>query len=284
MTKKIGIIGFGSIGGTVAEAYRRLGYDVYGNDIKQKIVENKGFKYLDKGNMGTKCDIIFICVPTPTDIDGCDTELVDRCLDELEKSKATVVIRSTVGPGTTDKLSEKHNLNLVHMPEMLRDEWGVEEALDPDRLVFAGPIEERKEVVNIHQDLNTQILEYDNPVVAEVGKYAHNAFFATKVSFANQIRLYANNLGVDPSDVMDIVTADFRNSEYHMDPTMGPFGGKCLPKDLAALVATGKSNDIPHQLFEGVFKINDITKQELGSNTPSQGIQEYDPSIHQDLE
>lgn len=282
MTRKmnIGVIGFGSIGQTIADLYHELGYNVLANDINEGLVKRSNHEYIEKQAMGDEGDIIFIVVPTPTSNGGTDISIIESVFDDIHSTEGTVVIRSTVPPGTTTKMSRKYDLPIVHMPEMLRDTWGVEEALNPDRLVFGGPPAERKKVVGIHADLDTTFLEYDDPTVAELGKYAHNAFFATKVSFANQMKMYAEEMDIDPSHVMEIVTADYRNTEYHMDPFMGPFGGKCLPKDLASLMYVGDDYSIPHPLFDGVYDVNVLTKEEMGPHTPSQEILEFDIDIY----
>ncbi len=276
----IGIVGFGSIGGTIADMYDKLGYSILGNDVTSDQVEGKGHKFYTKEEIDEEADIVFIVVPTPTVNGGTDLSTIRDALQSFRGTDTTVVIRSTVPPGTTNQMSEEYDLPLVHMPEMLRDEWGVQEAMNPDRLIFAGPASQRKQVVGLHVGLDTVVLEYDDPTVAELGKYAHNAFFATKVSFANQMRLIAKEMNIDPTDIMNIVTADFRNTEYHLDPTKGPYGGKCLPKDLASLMYKADELDVSHPLFEGVHEVNRLTKEDMGANTESQQIEEFDPSIY----
>jgi UDPglucose 6-dehydrogenase len=118
-----------------------------------------------------------------------------------------------------------------------------------------------------------QVIETDDYLTAEIGKEAHNAFFATKVSFANQMRLIAEAGGADPERVMDIVTADSRNTTSHLDPTLGPYGGKCLPKDTEALAMYGGHKGVRVPLLHGTMQTNELARQrfenaEIAGNWP----------------
>lgn len=264
----IGVIGVGSIGGTIAAGYRELGHTVYENDIDVRRTK----RHIDKSAMGQQCDIVFITVPTPTDASGCDTSAVEQAITGLGEPTATVVIRSTVAPGTTNRLADIYDLPLVHMPEMLRDRGDVDEFLNPDRLVIAGPEPERQWIVALHNDFDTTIFEFDDPAVAELAKYAHNALWATKVSFANQVRLFAEHLGVDPTPVMEVVAADRRNTGSHLDPTLGPYAGRCVPKDLGVLLHLAESEGIDAPLFDAVDAVNELTKSDFDAEPATEGM------------
>jgi UDPglucose 6-dehydrogenase len=93
-------------------------------------------------------------------------------------------------------------------------------------------------------------------LTAEIAKEAHNAFFATKVTFANQMRLICEQEGADVGAVMSVVTADERNTTSHLDPYLGPYGGKCLPKDTEALTLYGDHQGADVNLLEAVMDLN----------------------------
>jgi nucleotide sugar dehydrogenase len=259
----IGVIGVGSIGSVLADGFSQLGFDVCINDVDEAAVEASSGRYMRKECMADNCEFIFLALPTPTTDAGGDISAVDETLAELAGTDATVVIRSTMPPESTQALANKHDMDLVYSPEFLRDRSTTSEFFQPDRIVLAGPKPKRAHVRQLLDrreiKCNTWI-ERENYLTAELGKYAHNALFATKVSFANQMRLLAEAAGADPQTVMDIVTADHRNTGSHLDPMLGPYGGSCLPKDLGALRKWAAQNDKPTPLLDGTHQINQIAK------------------------
>lgn len=266
MTRRIGIIGVGSIGSVLARGFARLGHDVLINDLDDQAVDALPYASRSKTELGDKCDQIVIAVPTPTTSDGGDFSAVDDALDQLGSTDATIVLRSTMPPGSTQYLRHKHELPLVYSPEFLRDRSDVEDFFTPDRIVLAGPPDERRAAKTVLEDPMIEcdtFIEARDYLTAELGKYAHNAFFATKVSFANQMRLICEEAGADVGAVMDIVVADHRNTSSHLDPHLGPFGGKCLPKDLAALTHYANTHDIPVAQLQATAYINDIAVEEF---------------------
>lgn len=281
MPSKVGVIGLGSIGDTIARAYDNIGYEVAGND--REPAKAMDYRHMDKLQMRDWADVIYIVVPTPTNDRGCDVSIVTDVISTLtshgdHSPDASIVIRSTVSPGTTAELSGVYDVPLVHMPEMLRDRGDIDEFVHQDRFVIAGPEAERKPVVQMHSGppFTAEIFEYDDPTIAELGKYAHNAMWATKVSFANQIRQFAEDLGVPASEVMKIVTADSRVHPSHLDPTLGAYQGRCVPKDTQALVTLGMQRGVSVAQLVGTQHINQLTKLQMGEKTPSAEMVTYD--------
>lgn len=264
---RIGVIGVGSIGATLARGFDRLGHDVRINDKDGDREAALDFPAWPRTRMASQCTVVIVAVPTPTTEYGGDYSAVDEVLRSFDRDdRAVVCLRSTMPPGSTARLTAKHDLGLVYSPEFLRDRSGVEDFFDPDRIVLAGPDEQRATVREVVDDARIdcdQFIETQDYLTAELGKEAHNAFFATKVSFANQMRAIAEQEGADAEMVMDIVTADGRNTSSHLDPMLGPFGGKCLPKDLAALRHyASEQQDCPTPLLDGTKRMNDIAKDE----------------------
>jgi UDPglucose 6-dehydrogenase len=167
-------------------------------------------------------------------------------------------------PGETQRIADKYNVGLVYSPEFLRDRSDVSDFFEPDRIVIAGPAHHRgvlKSVLDHPRVECTNWIEMHDYLPAEIGKEAHNAFFATKVSFANQMRMIAETAGADPKTVMDIVTADHRTCASHLNPMLGPYGGMCLPKDTEALAYFAREQDAPKAQLDATMWINDRARE-----------------------
>lgn len=263
---QIGVIGAGSIGGVLAQGFDQLGHDVVINDRDKTREAELEFEAQPKEWIAANADFVVIAVPTPTTEIGGDASAVDEVLAELGPVNGTIIIRSTMPPGETQRLAEKHGIQPVYSPEFLRDRSDVDDFFHPDRIVLAGPEDERMRVLKLmsHWAIDCdRYIQFDDYLTAEIGKEAHNSYFATKVSFANEMRLICEETGADVQGVMDIVTADSRNTTSHLDPTLGPYGGKCLPKDLAALKHFGKDADADVALLQAVEWVNDVAREEF---------------------
>jgi GDP-mannose 6-dehydrogenase len=184
------------------------------------------------------------------------------------KSPHTVVVRSTVPPGTTEQViipaierSARQragaHLNVCFQPEFLREGSSVDDFFHPTRTL-----------IGIHQPRGAaQFVKLWQPIkaplyltslrVAEMVKYADNAFHALKVSFANEIGALSKTLGIDGREVMSIFAADrkLNLSPLYLKPGFA-FGGPCLPKDLRALTKMGKDNGVETPLVANVLKSN----------------------------
>lgn len=262
---QIGVIGVGSIGTTLARAFDRLGHTVYINDIDLQRLSNLEFEPKTKAEINNECDIAVFALPTPTRATGGDPSIVETALQEFDSTGPTLVIRSTMPPGTTQILADLYDLDLVYSPEFLRDRATVDDFFDMDRLVISGPKPEREVVRDLftHPDIDCgQVIELDDYITAEIGKEAHNAFFATKVSFANQIREICEAEDADARAAMEIVTADARTTDSHLDPMLGPYGGRCLPKDTEALRLYGIGEKVETPVLDGVKKMNEFAELE----------------------
>lgn len=256
---RIGVIGVGSIGSVLAEGFDRLGHDIVINDTDREREREVPFESQPKRWIATNCDLAIFALPTPTTAAGGDASIVADALESFRDSNAVCCLRSTMPPGTTAEIAHSTGLNLVYSPEFLRDRSDVEDFFNPDRIVLAGPAEERQVVRHAldHPRVSCDtIIELSDYLSAEIGKEAHNAYFATKVSFANQLRLICEEEGANVQAVMEIITADHRNTTSHLDPLLGPYGGKCLPKDTRALTLYGDQQGAPVPLLDGVMELN----------------------------
>lgn len=247
---RVGIVGLGSVGSALKHALSWFvectGHDLKGAHDWSAILAT---------------DVVFVCVDTPGGPDGrLDCSKVEDVLARLEADGfgGVVAVRSTVRAGFMDAVSTRHpHLRLVYMPEFLRERSRLQWSLNPDRLVYAGKPEDIEPVAACFEWVEgAEVIETDF-ASAEVGKLAHNAFIATKVSFTNEIERIASDLGAKPEVVMDIVAADRRvASKEHLRPFRGPYGGKCVPKDTSELIAAA------HQpiLLRAVNEVNEACK------------------------
>ncbi|KQC02985.1 MAG: hypothetical protein APR53_06235 [Methanoculleus sp. SDB] len=230
-SRKIGVIGLGSVGKAVKHAlefyHSCAGYDIHGEYSWDDVLETAA---------------VLVCVPTPEGADGrLDCSIVESVLSRLSTSKypGVVVIKSTIGIGFMEKATaEFPELRFVYMPEFLREKSNFTWFVNPDRLVFSGNEEDVDEVLRFFS-----WVEDDVPVMrmthreAEIGKLAHNAYIALKVSFTNEIEQISEEMGADPASVMSVIWADRRViSREHLRPGLGPYAGKCVPKDTRELV------------------------------------------------
>ena len=235
---RVGVVGLGSVGTAVLHGMSLFhdcsGYDIVGNYELNDVLDT---------------DTNFICVSTPESRDGrLDCSEIDAVLDTLSTHKYSgiVVIKSTVRIGYMDTAESNFpDLKLVYMPEFLRERSRFTWFLEPDRLVVSGKDDYVEKVLSLfHWVRNAAIIRTDHRS-AEIGKLAHNAFIATKVSFTNEMEVISAQLKADPYAVMKIVSTDRRViSSEHLRPGLGTYGGKCVPKDTLELSNATANTDL----------------------------------------
>lgn len=253
--KKIGIVGVGMVGGAM-----------------QKYLENKeGVELLlyDKGkNLGSpaeinKADIIFVCVPTPylRDGKGFDLSYVEETLGILEGEKV-VVIKSTVLPGTTEMFQEKYPQHKILMnPEFLTEVTADQDMNYPDRQIVGYTEKSHTVAGDVMQLLPLAPFERVLPATeAEMVKYFGNTWFSTKVSFANQMYDLCQAMGIDYNRMVEAAAADKRIGRTHLNifhKGYRGYGGKCLPKDIKAIIQFANSKGIDLRLHKTTDAINE---------------------------
>lgn len=240
-----------------------------GHPLEWQALEIEGSwpkQIVDWVNNSLSSGVIFVCVPTPMTEDGsCDTSIVESIVDELAKvapSGATVCIKSTIVPGTTARLNEKHkNINVCYNPEFLREATYIEDFKKQDRIIVGGPEDGTKAVKELYQEAYPDVPVIEtNSTVAEMVKYITNCFLAVKVSFANEIKLLCDSLNIDYDKVIEYATKDNRLGSSHWS-VPGPdgksgFGLTCFPKDLNAIMALCKELEIAHNTMSGAWDTN----------------------------
>jgi len=262
--KRIGIIGKGFVGSAV-----EFGFSAQtGCDIEVKVYDKNPTKSTHTlKETVNKSDIIFVSVPTPSNPDGSmhlgilESALND--IDNINNNNAIILIRSTVTPGTTRNLQEKFNkLRLVFNPEFLTERSAKFDFINQSRFILGGEPEYTKEVAELYRwrfGESVPCIE-TNFETAEMIKYMNNCFFATKVSFMNEMKSIADRCNVDWGMAVEGFVRDGRIGHTHLN-VPGPdgkrgFGGSCFPKDIQAMVQFGKDLGIDTTTLKGAWQTN----------------------------
>ncbi len=214
-----------------------------------------------------EAEFIFICVGTPSGVDGeADLQYVRMAAESVaqEMKKPIVVInKSTVPVGTGDWVADiiKHSqptpidFAVVSCPEFTREGSAIHDFMNPDRVVIGSRSREAAErVAHLHLPLRTRIVMTDLRT-AEMIKYASNAFLATKISFINQIALICEKLGADVEEVAQGMGFDKRIGSAFLSAGLG-YGGSCFPKDVKALEHMALVHGSHPSLLRAVMEIN----------------------------
>ncbi|MHA3980921.1 nucleotide sugar dehydrogenase [Halovulum sp. GXIMD14794] len=220
-------------------------------------------------------DMSLVCVGTPSRRNGSlDTTAVERVCEQIGQAIAAkdtphlVVMRSTILPGTmrgtviptlesASGLTQGARLKIANNPEFLRESTAVYDYDNPPKTVVgASDPAVAEEVLALYEDLPGPKIATEVEV-AEMVKYADNAWHAVKVAFANEIGNIAKAVGVDSWQVMDIFCQDekLNISPYYLKPGFA-FGGSCLPKDVRALTYKGRDLDLELPLLQSVMPTN----------------------------
>jgi UDPglucose 6-dehydrogenase len=255
---KIGIVGQGYVGTAIKVGfephYNIHTYDKF--DLAKSTLPNLK-------DLVQECEVIFVCVPTPMRKDGtCYTGIVEEVIREIN-SYATdnpiVVIKSTVPPGTTEKMNKNYSkVTVIFNPEFLTEENFLEDFRNQKRIILGGDRKGTNKLRQIYSKVfpNATIVKTGSNT-AEMVKYFTNTFLATKVSFANEMYSVCEQIGIDYDKVVEYATYDERLGKSHW-AVPGPdgdfgYGGHCLPKDLSAIINSFET----YGLLEAVENVND---------------------------
>lgn len=237
----IGFIGQGYIGKNYADDFERRGYSVVRYSLEEQYKQNR--------HKISTCDIVFIAVPTPTTTKGFDYSIVEKELSLVGPGKIAV-IKSTVLPGTTEKLQKRFpKLYVMHSPEFLVLAQVTEDAAHPKRNIIGIAKDSKDFRASALAVLDTlPRASYESVCSAqdaELIKYAGNFFLYLKVLFGNIIYDIAQNVGADYDVVRASVVADPRIGASHLQVLHDSghrgakrgrgAGGVCFIKDVAAL-------------------------------------------------
>jgi len=276
-TCKIGIVGLGHVGLTVAAVFADRGFTVFGCDLVQKIVQSimsrnlklfepelaimvnnavKSGKFsvtTDCLNVAKTCEITIICVQTPVSREhqpdlsflrsACET--VGR---GLAKQKL-VLIMSSVPPGTTTEISRilervsglscGKDFWLSYCPERLTPSNSVRDFINNDRIIGGFDAQGARLTSHLFQEVAKGKVFLTNSLTAEIVKLAENTFRDVNIAFANELALICEQDGVDVQEVIKLANTHPRVNIHR--PGCG-VGGPCLPKDPYLLLAGAKQH------------------------------------------
>ena len=265
--KKIGIIGNGFVGSSVSFGFSpQTGCD--GVDVKiYDKDESKATHTMSE--VVNDSDVIFVSVPTPSNKDGSiNLDIVYDVFNNIEESREdgsepVLLLRSTVTPGTTRKLQTVfYNLRIVFNPEFLTERSAKLDFINQSRFVLGGNVVDTTIVAELYKWRFGQHIPVikTNYETAELIKYMNNTFFATKVSFMNEMKLVSDKVGANWEHCVEGFSLDGRVGHSHLnvpgpDGKMG-YGGSCFPKDIQAMINFMNKMGISPNVLEGSWKTN----------------------------
>lgn len=252
------------------------------NEIVRRNVKGRRLHFTaDKQAAYQRAEAIFICVGTPSDIDGhADLRFVLAAAADVgqamqqapgatggeadERRAKVVIVKSTVPVGTNQRVREaiaKHTDKLFHMaanPEFLKEGAAINDFMKPDRVVIGCDDKGAGERL---RDLYEPYVRQGNPIFvmdiasAEMVKYAANAMLATKISFINEVANLCEAYGADIDAVRRGMCTDGRIGNQFFYPGLG-YGGSCFPKDVLACISMGTLANAPTALLSAVHQVN----------------------------
>ena len=245
----IGIVGLGVVGSANKQGFELLGHRVAVHDIDLQTQM--------KNVLHTDCT--FICVPTPSrDTGECDTDIVETVLDELDalNYKGVIAIRSSTVPGFTQRMIDHYSLRQIcFVPEFVRERCAVHDFTQQHEVLAVGTKDQYifDTIVKAHGEYPQNTVQL-TPTEAEILKYYHNLYAATRVTFANAFYEICQKLNSDYTRIKDAYIKTGRAGDMYLDvnPDLRGYGGQCLPKDTRAIVNLLNKLEIDLQLFKTV--------------------------------
>jgi UDPglucose 6-dehydrogenase len=233
----------------------------------------------DVGAAVEASEVVFIAVGTPPGEDGsADLQHVLDVAGTIGRhmnNTKVVVTKSTVPVGTAERVraavraKTSRPFFVCSNPEFLKEGAAIDDFMKPDRIVVGVDSEEARSLM---AELYAPFVRTGNPMLfmdipsAEVTKYAANAMLATRISFMNQIAEFCERVGADVNDVRQGIGTDRRIGQAFLFPGPG-YGGSCFPKDVKALIRSGREIGLPFDLLEATEAVNDRQKQVLLQKT-----------------
>lgn len=288
----LAVVGSGVVGQASGKGFiKKTGAPLTFVDVNDKTIRklrSEGFAAIHADDMNPDtADVFFISVPTPsvngrTQLEYMISAVVGIANKVVKAShkRHTIVVRSTVPPGTTEKLviplleeeSGKvagRDFGVCMNPEYLREETAEQDFADP-WLIAVGSLDDAsaKTMAEVYQPFGVPVHRLTLSE-AEAQKYAHNLFNACKISFFNEMREVCAKAGIEADHIFPLVAKSCEgcwNASYGTKH-MGPYSGSCLPKDTSAFFGWAEDNHYgPMILLSAVMTVNEQLKTALSKN------------------
>ena len=315
---RISIFGLGYVGCVGAACLAKLGHNVIGVDVNENKVRliNEGKPTIIEEGIAELCaeahskglmsatmdvreavhatDVSFIVVGTPSSKEGHlnlnyiykVAEQIGATLSDKPASKAglrhIVAIRSTVLPGTNEKVGEiiaqasglvrGKDFTIVSNPEFLREGTSVKDYFNPPLTLVGTDMPEAEAVFReIYKGIEAEFICTDIRV-AEMMKYVNNTYHALKIVFGNEVGNICKELNIDSHKVMEIFCKDkqLNISPYYFKPGFA-YGGSCLPKDMKALKTLAHDHYVEVPVIEAIGESNELQKRRAVQLIMAQG-------------
>ena len=279
---RIIIVGSGVVGAATGKGFLRHQHAVEFVDINASRIDElraEGLAVSDEINPAGPSAFIFLTLPTPNVGNRYDLSAIEsgsRSVGQAishASARHTVVVRSTVPPGTTTDLVGKTlveasgsdvgaDFTLASNPEFLRAACALDDFLNPWMTVVGSSNKRTVEkLVELYRPFGGELHAFDDPRTTEMIKCVHNIYNATKISFWNEMGHVADGLGIDIRDVSNIVSRSAEGSinlEYGIKAG-SPYGGACLPKDTRGFLGFAAANGFDLDLLTATIDVNEKT-------------------------
>ena len=258
---KIGIIGFGYVGGAIAWSHQSIDFVI--RDPKLK--DSAGLEKF------TDCDAIYVCVPSPcvdpTLEDGrCDTSILEQTLKELlflTINKQIPIICKTTAPPSVYVRLQKEYPNIVYAPEFLTAANNLMDYATTEHVILGGDYDwcvKARQIIKLGLPLSDEKFTIVDIKTAALFKYMMNSYLATKVTFMNEFAQLAEAEGVLWEDMQYLAARDPRIGITHMavpgNNGERGWGGACFPKDIAAIITEAMDLGLDFELMQRVETLN----------------------------
>ncbi len=287
MKSKVCVVGTGYVGMACCVGLAMLGHNVHGFDIMSERIDRlrRGIAPYQETNIDSllreqlaagalefsnsieaasrDSDVILVAVGTPAREDGAaDLSHLFGAIKMLSMvdflRRPTIVIRSTVPPGTSETIAESASgwADVAFAPEFLREGSAIVDFLDPDRIVVGSDSEAAaNRYVELFESLEKPVVRTTR-TNAEMIKCCSNAFLALKISFANEVANLCDAVGATADDVLFGIGYDRRIGKEFLMPGIG-FGGPCFEKDVKSMHHTSEKFGTGSQLFSATLRVNE---------------------------